>query len=71
MYLDVSVYDSLGVAVLHTAQDLLDALGRITLAVELSGHYVIKQFPTSDQVKDHIAHMVLLVDMVHPNYIQQ
>lgn len=62
------MYDMVGVAVMNTLQYLLDAVRCILLSVELPGNDVIKQFTSGHKVKDHVAHVVFLVNEVQPNY---
>ena len=46
-HLEVPVDDTVGMAVVHRLQDLLDAVGGIGFRVELSGNNVFEQFPAS------------------------
>ena len=43
-HLEVPVYDSILVAMVDALQNLLDAVGRIRLRIELAGDNVLKQF---------------------------
>ena len=45
--LEVPVDDTVGMAVVHGLQDLLDAVRGVGFRVELPGHDVFKQLPAS------------------------
>ena len=54
--------DSVGVTMLDTLQDLLDACRGVDLAVKFSSHNVLKEFTAGDQVKDKVVVVLLLND---------
>ena len=59
-WFQISVHHPIGMAVLNTFKDLLDAERGIRLAVKLSGYNVLKQFPSGDQVKHKVVEVLLL-----------
>lgn len=52
--LEVSVHDVVHVTVIDRLEDLLDAVGRVRLAVILASHDVLEQLAASDQVEYEI-----------------
>ena len=50
-HLEVTVHHAVLVTVVHTLQDLLDAVWSVRLGVELPGYDVFKQLPTRHPVK--------------------
>jgi hypothetical protein len=61
-WLDVPVYDAVVVAMLHTLQDLADALGGVGLGVELTRHDVLEQLAAGDEVEDQVVKVLLLFE---------
>ena len=59
-WFEISMNDTVVVAVLDTLQDLLDALGRVGLGVELPGHDVLKQLAACDEVEHKVVAVLFL-----------
>ena len=67
-HLNIPVYNTKLMTVQQSLQYLLDAMGGIFFAVKLPRNNVVKKFPSSDEIKDHVADVILLEDVVQLNY---